>query len=242
MKRAFDIIVALLGLVLLAPLILVLACAILLDDPGPIIYRGQRVGRGGREFRILKFRSMHAQPSVGSELTVSGDPRVTRVGRLLRATKLDELPQLMNVLRGQMSLVGPRPESPQYVALYTPEQRGVLRVRPGITGKATIYFRHEERLLVGPDPQGYYTGVVMPAKLAMDLDYVAHRSFRGDLKLIGLTFLALVRPLPEPALPGPASPAEPVVHANPSTHVLPHASRDERALEPALKAAAGRPY
>jgi lipopolysaccharide/colanic/teichoic acid biosynthesis glycosyltransferase len=134
------------------------------------------------------------------EITVRNDPRVTPVGRVLRATKLDELPQLVNVLRGEMSLVGPRPESPRYVAHYTSHQRAVLAVRPGITGPAQIVYCHEERLLGGRDPELQYLTVVMPAKLALDLDYVRHHSLRRDVGIVVRTLFALIRsPLPLPA-------------------------------------------
>ena len=136
-----------------------------------------------------------------SDITIHADPRVTATGRLLRASKLDELPQLWNVIRGEMSLVGPRPEAPRYVAAYTPEQREVLSVRPGVTGLAQIYFRHEERLLGGSHPERYYQTTLMPAKLEIDRYYARHHSFWLDLKIIALTVVALFRPLTPPAKP-----------------------------------------
>ncbi len=193
MKRFMDVSIAAALLLAAAPLFLLIMCAIWLDDPGPVIYRGQRVGRGGALFFIRKFRTMRVRQGMQSQITLRGDPRVTRVGRFLRATKLDELPQLLNVLRGEMSLVGPRPEAPCYVSDYTPEQRQVLTVRPGITGATQVLFRHEEQILTGADPERYYRSVVMPAKLTIDLEYVRHWSLWLDLKIMAHTLLALVR-------------------------------------------------
>lgn len=200
MKRMTDIVFAAIGLIVLAPLFIVIAAALWLDDHGPILHQGLRIGRGEHPFQMLKFRTMHVGGELGSAITVAADTRVTRVGRVLRATKLDEIPQLINVLRGEMSLVGPRPESPVYVALYTPAQRGVLAVPPGITGPTQILFRHEEQLLTGPDPDAYYRAVVMPAKLAIDLEYARQASFWGDLKWIALTAIALFHAPPAPDL------------------------------------------
>lgn len=201
MKRFIDIVVALVFLVVLFPVLLALGLAVWLSDPGPIIYRGRRIGREGREFAIMKFRSMRRDTGARGAITVGNDPRVTPVGRALRATKLDELPQLVNVLRGDMSLVGPRPEAPEYVAHYTPEQRQVLSVRPGITGLSQIYFRHEEQLLTGRAPEFYYIDAILPAKLALDLDYVRTKSLWKDVKVLLLTAVSLVCPLPSPPLP-----------------------------------------
>jgi lipopolysaccharide/colanic/teichoic acid biosynthesis glycosyltransferase len=209
MKRALDIVVAALMLVVLAPALVVIACVVRLSGPGPVVYRGWRVGRGGRPFHILKFRTMAPSADKGSEITVNHDPRVTPMGRLLRATKLDELPQLINVLRGEMSLVGPRPESPHYVARYAPEQRAVLGVRPGITGPSQVLFRHEERLLFGPDPESYYLSAVMPAKLAVDLEYVQHHSLQRDLIILVHTLGALVHSDRGTTLVTAAGPASP---------------------------------
>jgi lipopolysaccharide/colanic/teichoic acid biosynthesis glycosyltransferase len=193
-KRLIDIVMASLALVVLAPALAVIACLVRLSGPGPIIYRGWRVGRDDRPFRILKFRTMVSNADEGSQITVNRDPRVTAIGRLLRASKLDELPQVINVLRGEMSLVGPRPEAPHYVAHYTPQQRAVLSVRPGITGPSQVLFRHEEQILCGPDPETHYLSVVMPAKLATDLDYVQNHSFGRDLQIIAHTLSVLVWP------------------------------------------------
>lgn len=194
MKRIFDLTLAAMILVILSPVMAAVACTLRLSEPGPIIYRGLRVGRDGRLFDILKFRTMSPNAGAGHEITVKDDPRVTQLGRLLRVTKLDELPQLINVLRGEMSLVGPRPESPHYVAHYTAEQRAVLSVRPGITGPSQVLFCHEERILGGPNPEWYYLTVVMPAKLAIDLAYVRKHSLWRDLKLLASTCGAWVSP------------------------------------------------
>jgi lipopolysaccharide/colanic/teichoic acid biosynthesis glycosyltransferase len=201
MKRVFDVVVSSCALIVLSPLLAGIAMAVRLSSPGPAVYRGVRVGRNGLEFSILKFRSMRVQPAPRSEITLHRDPRVTAAGRLLRASKLDELPQLWNVIRGEMSLVGPRPEAPRYVAAYTPEQREALSVPPGITGLSQIYFRHEERLLGGSQPERYYQTRLMPAKLEIDRYYARHHSFWLDLKIIVLTVVALFRPLTPPNKP-----------------------------------------
>lgn len=192
LKRLFDVTASALGLLILAPLFGLIAAAIRLDSPGPIFHRAVRVGRSGREFILFKFRTMvvHAA-QVGPGITISSDPRVTRVGRILRRWKLDELPQLFNVVRGEMSIVGPRPEDPRYVALYTPEQREVLAVRPGITSPASVRFRSEEALLSGEDWERRYIEEIMPAKLALDLEYIRRASLRQDLMVLWETFLAL---------------------------------------------------
>jgi len=193
-RRALDVAASLAGLILLSPLFLLIAARIKLDSPGPVFYRAQRVGRGGVLFRLYKFRSMVAGADKrGPGITAAGDDRVTRVGRFLRRTKLDELPQLINVLTGDMSLVGPRPEDPRYVALYTPQQLKVLAVRPGITSAASLTYRHEEQLLAGPDWEKVYREQVLPAKLAVDLAYLEHRSLRQDVFLILRTIQAMAR-------------------------------------------------
>lgn len=189
LKRAFDIAFAAVLLVLLSPLLLVFALAVALTSPGGAFFRQVRVGRGGREFRLLKFRSMRPGSEAKGQLTIGGrDPRITAVGYVLRKTKLDELPQLWNVLKGDMSVVGPRPEVPKYVALYTAEQRAVLSVRPGITGMASLDYIDENELLArAADPESAYIHEVMPAKLALDLRYVRERSFLLDLRIIVAT-------------------------------------------------------
>jgi lipopolysaccharide/colanic/teichoic acid biosynthesis glycosyltransferase len=188
-KRAFDLIASLSGLVLLSPLLAAVAALVARDSPGPVFYRQERVGRHGVRFRIIKFRTMGVGADrAGGSLTVGADPRVTRVGRWLRALKIDELPQLLNVVRGEMSLVGPRPEVPKYVALYTPEQRRVLEVRPGITDLASLTFRDESALLgAAADPERVYVEEILPRKLALSLEYVDRQSLPYDLQLIWRT-------------------------------------------------------
>jgi lipopolysaccharide/colanic/teichoic acid biosynthesis glycosyltransferase len=193
-KRAFDLVCAALGLVLLAPLLLGIALWIKLDSRGPVFFRQQRVGRRGVPFRIHKFRTMVADaPALGAPITVGADPRITRAGRFLRRAKLDELPQLIDVLVGTMSLVGPRPELPRYVALYPAELRDkVLSVRPGITDPASIEYRDEAALLAcAADPERAYVEQVLPAKLRCSVRYVEQQSMRGDMRLIGATVSAL---------------------------------------------------
>lgn len=193
-KRLFDFAGAALGLLLLSPLFLAIAVWIKIDSPGPVFFRQRRVGRYGVPFRIHKFRTMRVDaPALGPEITVGADPRITRSGQVLRATKLDELPQLIDVLAGSMSLVGPRPEVPRYVALYPAAMRDkVLSVRPGITDPASIEFRDESTLLArAADPERAYVEQIMPAKLQAAARYVEQRSLRGDLRLIGATLRAL---------------------------------------------------
>ena len=194
MKRLFDILASGFGLLILSPLFLILAVWIPLDSPGPVFYRQTRVGRGGRDFRIFKFRTMRVGADKGSLVTIGGrDPRVTRAGSFLRRLKLDELPQLINVLVGDMSLVGPRPEVRKYVDLYTPEQLHVLDVRPGMTDAASIKYRNESELLgQAEDPEDYYIHVVLPDKLAINLDYVRNHSFWGDIQLIFKTIWKVI--------------------------------------------------
>jgi FlaA1/EpsC-like NDP-sugar epimerase/lipopolysaccharide/colanic/teichoic acid biosynthesis glycosyltransferase len=186
MKRACDIVLAAVGLVALAPLLGVIAALVRLDSHGPVFYRPVRIGRDGVPFRMWKFRTMVAgAASLGPRVTAARDLRVTRVGGVLRWFKLDELPNLINVLLGPMSLVGPRPEDPHFVALYTPEQRAVLSVRPGIVGPSQILGRHEEaRYPRGADAERFYVEEILPAKLATDLDYVRTATLAGDLRLI----------------------------------------------------------
>ncbi|WP_295991162.1 sugar transferase [uncultured Alistipes sp.] len=194
MKRMFDVVMSGLGLLVLSPLFAVVAVWIKLDSPGPVFYRQIRVGRNNRDFRLFKFRSMRVGSDSKGLITVGGhDPRVTRSGYFIRKYKLDELPQLINVLIGDMSLVGPRPEVRKYVDMYTPEQLHVLDVRPGITSLASIRYRNENELLDrAEDPDRCYVEEVMPDKLRIDLEYVADRSFAYDLKLIFRTFWEVV--------------------------------------------------
>jgi lipopolysaccharide/colanic/teichoic acid biosynthesis glycosyltransferase len=194
MKRAFDFAVALVGLILSSPVLLAAAIAVKLGSPGPAIYSGPRVGRGGRPFQIHKVRSMKVGAAEsGPPVTRRGDPRVTPAGRVLRRIKLDELPQLWNVLVGEMSLVGPRPEHPDFVKGYTAEQRRLLFVRPGITGPAAIAFFDEEEKLRGSDPGLTYVRDVLPQKLALELDYLGRASFAGDLRILATTLGLVAR-------------------------------------------------
>ena len=193
-KRLFDLLLSGLGLLVLALPLGLVALAIKLDSPGPVFYRQVRVGLRGREFRIHKFRTMAHNPADrGPQLTVGLDARITRVGAFLRRTKLDELAQLFDVLEGTMSLVGPRPEVPRYVALYPAALRKkVLSVRPGITDFASIEFRDEGTLLAqSSDPERTYHEVILPTKLALQARYVDETGVWTDLKLIGRTLRAL---------------------------------------------------
>ena len=194
MKRLFDIIASGLGLLVLSPLFLILAIWIKLDSKGPVFYRQVRVGKDNKDFRIFKFRSMRVGSDKGSLVTIGGrDPRITRSGYIIRKLKLDELPQLINVFVGDMSLVGPRPEVRHYVDYWTPEQMHVLDVRPGITDPASIKFRNENELMEQAEaPEDYYINVIMQEKLKLYLDYVEHRSFFGDIGLIFKTFWVIV--------------------------------------------------
>ena len=186
-RRAFDVLCAAAGIVLLLPLWVAIALLVLWDDGRPLLFSQPRVGREGALFRIWKFRTMRAG-SPGRAITAAGDARVTRIGAWLRRFKLDELPQLFNVLQGDMSLVGPRPEVPQYVRLGVPVWQAVLQVRPGITDLASLIYREEEKLLgKRADPDAYYRHTVLPAKLRLNLAYLQCRSFRRDLRLILLT-------------------------------------------------------
>lgn len=195
MKRFFDLIASGLGLICLSPILLVVAIWIKCDSKGPVFYRQVRVGQYNRDFRIFKFRSMHVGSDKGSLVTIGGrDPRVTRSGYFIRKFKIDELPQLINVFIGDMSLVGPRPEVRHYVNYWTPEQMHVLDVRPGITDPASIRFRNENELLEqAEDPEKYYIEVVMQEKLKLYLEYVQNASFFYDLKLIFLTFMVIIK-------------------------------------------------
>lgn len=195
-KRGLDVAVSAIGLLAAAPVSAAVAIAVKLDSPGPVLFRQLRVGRGGQPFAILKFRTMSAAAPGERRVAVSaaGDARVTRVGRALRTSKLDEVPQLLNVLRGEMSLVGPRPEVPQYVARWDASAREViLAVRPGITDPASVELRDEAGLLgEQEDPERYYVEVLLPLKTARYVDYVRTASLRGDLRILGTTVLAVV--------------------------------------------------
>lgn len=194
MKRAFDLIVATLAVLVLLPLLLLLALAVALTSPGGAFFAQTRIGKGGREFRLLKFRSMRPGSEAKGQLTVGGrDPRITTVGHFLRKTKLDELPQLFNILKGEMSLVGPRPEVPKYVALYSAEQRQVLQVRPGLTDYASLEYFEENALLgASENPEETYIQEVMPAKLALNAKYIEDMGLGTDLKILLRTAVRIV--------------------------------------------------
>lgn len=195
MKRLFDIVASGLGLLVLSPLFLIIAIWIKLDSKGSVFYRQVRVGSHNKDFRIFKFRSMRVGSDKGSLVTIGGrDPRVTRSGYWIRKFKLDELPQLINVFIGDMSLVGPRPEVRHYVDYWTPEQMHVLDVRPGITDPASIKFRNENELMENAeDPEKYYIEVIMQEKLKLYLEYVNNHSFWGDIGLIFKTFWTIIK-------------------------------------------------
>ena len=196
MKRLFDIIASGLGLVVLSPLFLILAIWIKLDSKGPVFYRQVRVGYKNKDFRIFKFRSMRVGADKGSLVTIGGrDPRVTKSGYWIRKFKLDELPQLINVFIGDMSLVGPRPEVRHYVDYWTPEQMHVLDVRPGITDPASIKFRNENELMEKAEdpPEKYYIEVIMQEKIKLYLEYVEKHNFFYDLGLIFKTFWVIIK-------------------------------------------------
>jgi lipopolysaccharide/colanic/teichoic acid biosynthesis glycosyltransferase len=183
MKRTFDVVVSVIALLVASPLLCLLAALIAREDGFPVLFRQTRIGRDGRPFRIVKFRTMRA--SNGPSITVAGDHRITRLGRWLRRWKLDELPQLWNVVRGEMSLVGPRPEIPEYVSLYPADARRVLAVRPGITGAAQVEgIDEEEELRSAVDPERFYREVLLPRKLEIDMRYAASAGLAADLSII----------------------------------------------------------
>lgn len=194
MKRIFDIVASGIGLILLSPLFVILAIWIKCDSIGPVFYKQVRVGRNNMDFQLFKFRSMRVGSDKKGLITMGGhDPRITRSGYYIRKYKLDEFPQLINVFKGDMSLVGPRPEVRKYVDMYTEEQMHVLDVRPGITDLASIRYRNENELLERVnDPDKYYVEVIMPDKLRINLEYVARHSFTFDIRLIFQTFRAIV--------------------------------------------------
>lgn len=193
-KRVMDIALSSVGLVAAGPLMAAVTVAVRASSPGPVFFRQERVGLHGDIFRIHKFRTMRV--GSGSLVSTTDDPRITKVGAVLRRTKLDELPQLIDVLRGDMSIVGPRPEVPRYVEMWDPFDREViLSVRPGITDPASVALRNEaDRLNEQVDPEAYYVRVLLPEKCAMYVDYVRDRSLAGDLAIIWATILAVVRP------------------------------------------------
>ncbi|HEV2402101.1 MAG TPA: sugar transferase [Candidatus Sulfotelmatobacter sp.] len=194
LKRSFDIVASLLGFMLLLPLFVAVAIVLRWESSGPTFYRGLRAGRYGKAFRIFKFRTMVVNADkIGGPSSSADDPRITRVGNFLRRYKLDELPQLMNVLKGEMSLVGPRPEVVQEVLLYTQEEKRLLEVRPGITDCASIRFRNEGEILRGSaDPHQAYREKIRPEKIRLGLEYVRSHSFLTDCRIILSTLKALV--------------------------------------------------
>lgn len=194
-KGMFDRAAALAGLVLFSPLFLVVAVAVKLDSPGPVFFGHKRVGRNFIPFKVLKFRSMVCDASrTGPAITRGGDPRITRVGKVLRASKIDELPQLVNVLLGQMSLVGPRPEVARYVEMFAEDYREILTVCPGITDYAALEFRDEEALLQGfKSMEDAYINIIMPAKISLYKKYISRIGFCEDLRILMRTFFLLLR-------------------------------------------------
>ena len=193
-KRVLDLIFVILGLILLLPLLILCALLARVQSPGPIFFKAKRVGHGGQIFEMYKFRTMVVDAgSVGASLTTYGDSRITKLGRFLRWTKWDELPQLLNVIKGDMSIIGPRPEAPAYVQYYTEDQKQVLQVRPGITGPAQIANRDEEEKLKGQvDPEQHYITELMPGKLEIDLHYIETQSVASDLFWLVKTFLVIL--------------------------------------------------
>ncbi len=195
MIRFCDIVLSCLGLLLLSPLFVVVAVWIVIDNPGPIFYRQMRVGKDGKDFGLLKFRSMRIGADKESLITIGEhDSRITRAGYYIRKYKLDELPQLWNVLTGDMSLVGPRPEVRRYVDMYTDEQRQVLTVRPGITDYASIEYIDENRILAqAEDPDRTYIEEILPAKIALNMRYIKHQTLGEYMKIIFLTLAKIIR-------------------------------------------------
>jgi lipopolysaccharide/colanic/teichoic acid biosynthesis glycosyltransferase len=193
LKRAFDIIVSTFALIVLSPLLITIALTVKLTSEGPILYPATRVGMNGKSIKVYKFRTMVMNADkIGGSVTIKNDPRVTPIGRLLRKYKLDELAQLFNVWNGTMSFVGPRPEHPYYVGMYTAEQQEILRVRPGITSPASLKYRNEEELLSGKDTESYYVTTLMPEKLAIDIEYIQTSNLYTDILIILKTLWIVV--------------------------------------------------
>lgn len=189
-KRMFDAVIASLALLLLAPVFIVAAIAIRLESPGPVFFRQERIGCHGKRFRMVKFRTMVADAArLGPNVCATRDPRVTRVGAFLRRSFIDEAPQLLNVLAGHMSLVGPRPETPEYVLLFTPEERRILSVRPGMAGPSTLAYSRDEPAILArqADPDGYYRTQLLHQRVAADLTYVDRWTLATDLRILALT-------------------------------------------------------
>ena len=195
LRRGADLLFGGMGLMIAAPLLAVIAVVVKLDSRGPAFFSQERVGKNGRHFRILKFRTMVAGADrLGPSVSGRRDPRITRVGRFLRASKLDELPQLVNVMRGEMTLIGPRAEVPGYLPHFTPEERTLLAARPGLTGPGQVYFTTDQadELDAVEDPERHYIEHQLHRKLALDLDYLRRRSLTGDLAVIGRTLALLL--------------------------------------------------
>lgn len=194
-KRCIDIVVSGVGLILFSPLLVLAALAVKLSSRGPVFFRQERIGRDFKPFRIFKFRTMVTDaPKLGAQITAGADPRITRVGRFLRKSKIDELPQLLNVFKGDMSLVGPRPEVPKYVEMFPDDYREILRVRPGITDPASIKYRDESAILgQADDPERVYVERILPDKIAIARSYVATQSLLGDVAIICRTLAAILR-------------------------------------------------
>ena len=195
MKRVFDVLVAVGGLLLLTPVFLLVALLIKLDSPGPVLFTQERMGRRFQPFRIYKFRTMVPEaPRLGGTITAGADPRITRIGRILRLTKIDELPQLLNVLRGDMSVVGPRPEVRQYVELFRSDYEEILQVSPGITDLASVQYRHEAELLgQAENPEDRYVKEILPEKIKLAKEYLHQSSFFFDIVVLLKTFFAIVK-------------------------------------------------
>ena len=195
MKRVFDVIVAAVGLLLLTPILLLVSLLIKLDSPGPVLFTQERMGRKFRSFRIYKFRTMVPDaPRLGGKITAGADPRITRIGRYLRWTKVDELPQLLNVLKGDMSVVGPRPEVRQYVELFRSDYEEILQVSPGITDLASVHYRHEAELLgQAENPEDRYVKEILPEKIKLAKEYLHRSSFFFDIVVLLKTFVAIVK-------------------------------------------------
>lgn len=194
-KRVFDVIVAAVGLLLLTPILLLVSLLIKLDSPGPVFFTQERMGRKFRSFRIYKFRTMVPDaPRLGGKITAGADPRITRIGRYLRWTKVDELPQLLNVLKGDMSVVGPRPEVRQYVELFRADYEEILEISPGITDLASVHYRHEAELLgQAENPEDRYVKEILPEKIKLAKEYLHRSSFFFDIVVLLKTFVAIVK-------------------------------------------------
>lgn len=193
LKRFFDLLLSLLLFLILLPIIILIGAAIKIDSQGPVLYLGERVGLYNRKFKIYKFRTMGPDAEVYGTTTAKDDPRITRIGRFLRKTKLDELPQLLNILKGEMSFVGPRPEVEEHTNEYTDEEKMILTVRPGLTDYSSIHFISLDEVLGSQNPHQVYLSGVRAEKNKLRLKYVKERSFFTDIKIIGLTFVSLMR-------------------------------------------------